>query len=49
MLSSAHTQWHMSTAGEAAAAAVVLRPGRDSSKRSSLFVLFAENALEPGP
>ena len=49
MMVLAHTQWHESTAEEAAAAAVYLRPGCDSSKLSSLFGLIPENRTEPGP
>ncbi len=49
MMVLAHTRWHKSTAEEAAAAAVYLRPGCDSSKRSSLFALIPENGTEPGP
>jgi hypothetical protein len=49
MMDLAHTQWHVSTAEEAAAAAVYLRPGRDSSTRSPLFALIPENGMEPGP
>ncbi len=44
-----HTEQRMSTAEEAAAAAVYLRPGCDSSTRSSLFGLIPENRTEPGP
>jgi hypothetical protein len=49
MMILAHTQRHMSTAKEAAAAAVYLRPGCDSSKRSPLFALNPVNGTEPGP
>lgn len=49
MMVLAHTQWHKSTAGQAAAAAVYLRPGCDSSKRSSLFGVIPENCTELGP
>jgi len=48
MMVLAHTQWHMSTAEEAAAG-VYLRPVCDSSKRSPLFVLIPVNGKEPGP
>jgi hypothetical protein len=49
MMFLAHTQWHKSTAEEAAAAAVYLRPGCDSSMRSHLFGLNPANDTEPGP
>ncbi len=49
MMVLAHIQWHRSTAEEAAAAAVYLRPDCDSSKRSSLFGKNPANGTEPGP
>ncbi len=49
MMVLAHIRWHESTAEDAAAAAVYLRPGCDSSKRSSLFGLIPVNGAEPGP
>jgi hypothetical protein len=49
MMILAHTRWHESTAEEAAAVSVYLRPGCDSSKRSPLFALIPENGTKPGP
>ncbi len=49
MMVLAHIRWHRSTAEEAAAAAVYLRPDCDSSKRSSLFGMNPANGTEPGP
>ncbi len=42
-------QWHDATAEEAAAAAVYLRPGCDSSKRWSLFAVIPVSGTQPGP